>query len=329
MLQVADLSSHHVPPLARVAPVGGVPGGAQLNLNARMKHRNAVALMVVGALLWSIGGVVSRHLQSAEGLEITFWRSTFAALTVLAWFAARRDAQPFVTLTAGGSVVWISGVMWAVMFTCFMVALSMTRVANVLITQSLAPVFTALLAWLVLRKPVGVRTWAAILIAAAGISSMYVFDIAGLEGRHARGVLVALGIPAAAAVNWVVLERAGRSLDLTSAVLVGGVLSALIALPVAWPLNTSMHDIALLGLLGVVQLGVPCILVMRAARDLAAPELALLALLEVVFGIALAWAFGGEPPGLITVVGGSAVLAALVFNEVSKPAAAAAESVVA
>lgn len=285
--------------------------------------------MIAGALMWSIGGVVSRQLQSAEGLEITFWRSTFAALTVLAWFAARRQSRLFAALAAGGRTVWISGVMWAVMFTCFMVALSLTRVANVLITQSLAPVFTALLAWIVLRKPVSGRAWAAIAVAAAGIFSMYIFDISGLEGRHVTGILVALGIPAAAAVNWVVLQRAGRHLDLTSAVLIGGVLSAVAALPWAWPLAASSHDLAWLALLGVVQLGVPCILVMQAARQLSAPEVALLALLEVVFGILLAWWFGGERPGPVTLLGGGAVLAALVFNELSKPAVPASESVIA
>lgn len=294
-----------------------------------MNHSKAVALMIAAALMWSIGGVVSRQLQSAEGLEITFWRSTFAALTVLVWFAARHRTQPFAALAAAGRTVWISGVMWAVMFTCFMVALSLTRVANVLITQSLAPVFTALLAWVVLRKPVSGRTWAAIAVAAAGIFSMYIFDVSGLEGRHVTGVLVALGIPAAGAVNWVILQRAGRHLDLTSAVLIGGVLSALATLPWAWPLATSTHDVAWLALLGVVQLGVPCILVMQAARQLAAPEVALLALLEVVFGILLAWWFGGERPGPATLLGGGAVMAALVFNELSKPAVPASESVIA
>jgi drug/metabolite transporter (DMT)-like permease len=294
-----------------------------------MTHARAVTLMIVAALMWSIGGVVSRHLQSAQGLEITFWRSAFAALTVLGWFVARRPAGSFAAVAAGGGAVWISGLMWAVMFTCFMVALSMTRVANVLVMQSLAPVFTALLAWIVLRKPVSGRTWIAILVAALGVISMFVFDIAGLDGRHFSGVLVALGIPAAAAVNWVVLQHSGAHLDLTGAVLIGGALSALWALPWAWPLTTSAHDIALLALLGVVQLGIPCILVMRVARRLAAPEVALLALLEVVFGILLAWWFGGEQPGLATVLGGSAVLAALVFNELSKPAARASETVIA
>lgn len=293
-----------------------------------MMHARAVALMVAAALMWSIGGVVSRYLESAQGLEITFWRSGFAALTVLGWFAVRRHARCFSALMAGGRAVWISGSMWAVMFTCFMVALSLTRVANVLVVQSLAPVFTALLAWVVLRKPVSGRTWIAIAVAVAGVVTMFVFDIAGLDGRHLSGVLVALGIPAAAAVNWVVLQRMGAHLDLTGAVLIGGVLSALVALPWAWPLATSAHDVALLALLGVVQLGIPCILVMRVARQLAAPEVALLSLLEVNFGILLAWWFGGERPGLATVLGGSAVLAALAFNELSKPATAS-EAVIA
>lgn len=289
--------------------------------------------MVLAALLWSMGGVVSRFLESTEGLEITFWRSGFAALTVLAWFALRRRKAgvlgPVAVLTQGGMAVWVSGVMWAVMFTCFMVALSLTRVANVLIVQCLAPVFTALLAWGVLRKPVGARTWLAIAIAAGGIATMYAFDVSGLAGRHIAGVVVALAIPLAAAVNWVVLQHAGQQVDISVAVLVGGVLSALACLPFAWPLQMSAHDLALLALLGVVQLGIPCVLVMRIARHLSAPEMALLALLEVMFGILLAWVFGGERPGLATLIGGSAVLAALVFNEMSKPAAKATESVVA
>ena len=298
-----------------------------------MKHRDAIFWMVAAALMWSLGGVVSRHLESSEGLEITFWRSTFAAATVFAWLVLRGrtvgQGGPLAVLAHGGKAVWISGAMWAVMFTCFMMALSLTKVANVLIVQSLAPVFTALLAWLVLRKRVGVRTWVSIAVAAGGIVTMYAFDVSGMEGRHIAGVGVALFIPVAAAINWVVLQHAGKSVDLSVSVLVGGAISALVCLPLAWPLQLSGHDLALLGLLGVVQLGIPCVLVMHIARHLSAPEMALLALLEVVFGILLAWAFGGERPGTATLVGGSAVLAALVFNEFAKPSAKAAESLVA
>ncbi len=282
--------------------------------------------MLLCTLMWSLGGVVSRHFESHEGLEITFWRSVFAALTVavvLAWQVrfgrtAQGAASPWAALNPKRHpMAWVSGLMWACMFTCYMVSLSLTSVANVLITQSMAPVFTALLARVVLRKPIGAFSWGCIAIASAGIAGMYVLDVAGLDGRQLVGVLIALGIPLAAAVNWVMLQRAGEGegADLSSAVLIGGTLSALATLPFAWPLGMSAHDMGLLVLLGVVQLGIPCVLVMRVARHMAAHRVALLSLLEVVFGIVLAWALAGEKPATATLLGGTAVLLALVANE--------------
>lgn len=294
-----------------------------------MTHRSAVTAVVLAALMWSIAGVVTRQLHGAAGFEVTFWRSLFAGLTVIAWLLASSGRGAVAQVGKGGAPVLLSGLMWAVMFTCFMVALTLTSVANVLITQSLAPVFTALLASFVLGKRIAARTWGAIVVAALGIASMYAFDIVGLEGRHLTGVLVALGIPAAAAVNWVNTQRSGHHVDLTASVLLGASLSALVTLPLAWPMGADAHDIALLALLGVVQLGIPCILVVRAARRLAAHEVALLALLEVLFGILLAWAFAGERPGTATLIGGALVLAALVYNELGSKSEAPSESVLA
>jgi len=48
---------------------------------------------------------------------------------------------------------------------------------------------------------------------------------------------------------------------------------------------------------------------------LKAPEVALLALLEVIFGIALAWIGAGEKPEPSVLTGGALVIGALVFNE--------------
>jgi drug/metabolite transporter (DMT)-like permease len=99
------------------------------------------------------------------------------------------------------------------------------------------------------------------------------------------------------------------------AVLIGAVLSALVTLPLAWPLQASGHDLGLLGFLGVVQLAVPCLLVVRLSRELSAPEIALLGLLEVIFGVAWAWLGAGETPSSSTLIGGALVLGALVANE--------------
>jgi EamA domain-containing membrane protein RarD len=48
-----------------------------------MSHRKAVWVMVAATLMWSIAGVVSRHLQAARSFEVTFWRSAFNALALV------------------------------------------------------------------------------------------------------------------------------------------------------------------------------------------------------------------------------------------------------
>ena len=100
------------------------------------------------------------------------------------------------------------------------------------------------------------------------------------------------------------------------AVLIGATLSALATLPLAYPLQASGHDMGLLALLGVAQLAIPCLLVVRLSRELPAAEIALLGLLEVLFGVTWAWLGASEQPSPATLTGGSLVIAALILNEV-------------
>jgi len=140
---------------------------------------------------------------------------------------------------------------------------------------------------------------------------------AGLAADAAAlsGTLIAFGIPVASAINVVTLKRVGHDVDLVPAVLLGAILSAAISLPWAVPLQASAHDVAILGFLGFFQLGLPCMLMVRASRYLAAPEIALLALLEVIEGPLWSWLFAGEAVAASTFGGGVVVLAALVLNE--------------
>jgi drug/metabolite transporter (DMT)-like permease len=280
-----------------------------------MPHRRAVALMVLVTLLWSIAGVVTRHLDAARSFEVTFWRSLFTALTLAVALTALRGPALWSGLLRANRWLWLSGLCWATMFTAFMLALTLTSVANVLVTMALGPLATAVFARLFLHHPLPARTWAAIVAACLGIAWMFGGE-AG-DGLAAVGTLVACAVPLAGAANWTVLQRAGRdgASDMLPAVLVGAVVSALLTLPLAWPLQASAHDLGLLALLGSVQLALPCLLVVRLSRVLPAPEIALLALLEVLFGVAWAWLWAGEQPSSRMLAGGLLVLAALVANE--------------
>jgi drug/metabolite transporter (DMT)-like permease len=285
-----------------------------------MTHGKAVWVMVAAALMWSIAGVVTRHLEAAQGFELTFWRSAFNALALVLLLAWLRGPRTLVqALRGGGVALWVSGLCWSVMFTAFMVALTLTSVANVLVTMALGPLFTALLARAWLGHRLLLRTWAAIALAGAGIAWMYGHEVNAGDPRQLLGMTVALVVPVAAAVNWTLLQQLRNhgegAADMLPAVLVGAVISALVTLPLSFPFAASTHDIGLLALLGVVQLAIPCLMAVAVAKVLPGPEISLLALLEVVFGVAWAWLGAGETPSTAVLGGGALVLLALAGNE--------------
>ena len=115
-----------------------------------MTHRRAVALMILATLLWSIAGVVTRHMEAARGFEMTFWRSLFTALSLCLALSVMRGAALWRGLAHAGWPLGVSGACWAVMYTAFMIALTLTTVANLLVTLAIGPLITALFARLVL-----------------------------------------------------------------------------------------------------------------------------------------------------------------------------------
>jgi drug/metabolite transporter (DMT)-like permease len=279
------------------------------------RHGRAVVSMVVVTLMWATAGVVTRQLEQARSFEVTFWRSFFTVLSLLVILPLWQGRGVFARMRRGGAALWISGLCWALMFTAFMVALTLTRVANVLVTMALGPLLTALAARIFIGQRLPARTWAAIVVAGLGIGWMFGGQLG--EGQL-TGTLLALLVPLATACNWTVTQHAharGHDVDLVPAVLIGAALSALFALPLAWPLQANVHDLGWLGFLGLFQLAIPCVLSVWCAGVLKAPEVALLGLLEVVFGIAFAWLGAGEEPEAGVLTGGLLVIGALVFNE--------------
>ncbi len=282
-----------------------------------LTHRRAVAVMVVVAMMWSIAGVVTRQLEQARSFEVTFWRSLFTAIFLSAIVGAMQGRAVWTKVRAAGPALWFSGLCWAVMFTAFMLALTLTTVANVLVTMAVGPFVTAIVARIFTKQHIPARTWVAIFAAGIGIATMYASQV---SSGGLAGTLVALCVPLAAAANWTITQRShlrGEDVDFIPAVLVGAVLSTLATLPLAVPFSASGHDVAWLALLGLVQLAIPCALSVACARVLQPPEISLLALLEVIFGIFLAWLGAGEKPGPSVLVGGVLVVGALAVNELA------------
>ena len=285
-------------------------------------------MMLAATVCWSIAGILTRHSSITNGWEVTFWRSFYTAVFLAAVLGAWHGRSAVGRIRAMGMPGAVSGVLFAVMFTCFMLALTRTSTANTLVLTSTSPFYAALLGWLILREKVPLRTWIAMPCAFAGIVLMFVES---LESGGVAGNFIALLVPLAFGFNIVNIRRSGHAIDMIPAVFLGGVLSSLVTLPFALPFTALPFDHLLMLVLGVVQLGIGCVLMTRAARYLAATELGLLSLLETILGPLWTWMGVGETPTQLTLIGGAIVIGALLANELAgwwldKQSAAAATS---
>jgi len=172
-----------------------------------LKHGQAVWLMVAVTLMWSIAGVVTRQLEHAKSFEVTFWRSFFTMVSLLVILPLWQGRTVFRNMHWRSPYFWLSGVCWSVMFTAFMVALTLTTVANVLVTMALGPLFTALIARVFIGHKLPLRTWGAIVVAGIGIGWMYGSQVSLGAPGVLIGSLVALCVPIAGAVQWTVTQR--------------------------------------------------------------------------------------------------------------------------
>ena len=279
---------------------------------SRSGRRRGVLLMLGATLCWSTAGMLVRNMDLKDSWEITFWRSLFMTLFITGVLGAQYGRSTMARMRAVGTGGAVAGALWALMYICFIVALGHTTVGNVLVLCSIAPFAAALLGRLVLHERVPLRTWIAITAAVGGIAVMFIDSVGG---GGLVGDLIALVIPFAFAVNVVILRRMHAHIDMLPTLVLSGLFSMAVALPLAWPLDPSAKDLTLLAIMGVFQLGTGVLLMIRATTLLAAAEIGLLAVLETIFGTFSTWLVVGERPSDLALAGGITVVIALVANE--------------
>lgn len=288
-----------------------MPASPEPGLRGPMYPRG-VAMAAGGGVCLSFGGLILRHIEGADGWQILFYRSIAFSLTLLAYLAIRyrgRLVRPFLAIGWRGLAVAAS---LGFGFTCYLYAILLTTVANVVFIISAAPFFAALLGWLVLRERVGALTWAAIAATVLGIGLMFAdgFATGGLIGN-----IVALGVPASFALM-VVLLRGAKTVDMVPATCLAGVVAGTIAALLADGFAVSAHDFWLSMLLGSAQVGVGFLLLTVGTRYVPAAEVALLSLTETVLAPIWVWLFVDELPSALTLAGGVVVLTAVAVRAV-------------
>jgi len=283
-----------------------------------------LAAVILAALCASSAGILLRHIETADGWQILFYRSVSFSLLLLLTVVLRRRGESLAAFRAIGR--WGLAVAFCLggAFIAFVFALLWTSVARAVLILAVAPFVAALLGRLLLGERVAAGSWLAMLAAAAGVAIMLFGGGSAADPaatpESASDVLPILGALMAiiACIGYafsIVSLRAGRHSDMMPATCLAGVfafaVSAFFAAP-PWPI--SAHDLTLALLLGAGQIGLQYLLITLAARWVPAAEIALLMLLEIVLAPVWVWIGVGEVPTAATLTGGALVLAALLGN---------------
>lgn len=273
-----------------------------------------VAAVLAAAFCTSLSGILIRLVEHADGWQILFWRSLACIATMLLFIGWRHGAR------AGDAFMRIGRTgLWLVLtlgssFVSFIFALIHTSVANVAFTVGMAPVFAALLAFLLLGERITLRTAAFIGLSLVGIALMF-GD--GLATGNLFGNVLAL-VTCLLYSGTIVLLRRGRRVDMIPAVTLAAALSAAVAALLAPSgLSVGGRDLAIIGVMGVVQLALQYILFMLGVRHLPAAQAALIGRATVVLTPLWAWLGVGEVPSALTLAGGAFVLVAVLGQGVS------------
>lgn len=270
-----------------------------------------ILLTIAAACGLSLGGILVRHAD-ASAWEIVFWRSATMSLVLMAFLGSQYGWNAAREIRRTGWLGIVCGALLAGTFFCFVLAVQRTTVANTVVIMSTTPFFAAVFGRLVLGEAVGTRTWIALAVGSIGVTIMCWDSLDTATGLS--GNLIALCLALCYAGNLVALRASGGRVDMVPSVFIAAIIGILVALPFAWPLATNPQAIGVAAAMGTVQVGIPLILMTMAVRYLAAAEVALLAMLEVILGPIWVWLALGERPTALALVGGFLVVGALLGN---------------
>ena len=289
----------------------GFPGPDGGLADARAK---GLVLTTLGVLLLTPDTLLIR-LIDMEPFSLLVWRGVLQALGTTLILLALYRGRTWAVFRAIGR----KGLLAAALFTgstlFFVLALSATSVANTLIIVAAAPLCAALMSRVFLGESIQGRTWAAIFGALTGIAILAWND---LEGGQFWGNLAALAAAFFLAGNFTTL-RHSKAVNMIPSMVIGGLMAAVLALPFAeaGAFAPEAPQLGYILLMGLVVLPCSFALIALGPRNLPAPEVALILLLETVLGPLWVWLVIAEYPGDWSIVGGAVVVVTLVLHTLS------------
>lgn len=287
-------------------------------LGLQQAYGRGVAFVLLATLGWSSSGIFVRLMPGLDGWQINCWRGFWMSVALLCYLVAiyGRDTIakfreiPVIALAASAGF-------FAIGSTLYVMSLTLVSTATISVIGASSPIFTGLLSpWVTGERP-GTVAWVS-----AGLGILGVGTIAwdGIEGGKLMGILISLMVPMSFAGQTLALRRY-HNIDMVPAICVGGFVSFFTAGFLGFAAGHSAggfevdaREVALLALMGPLQLAIPLIFYAKGAKFVPAVTLSLIVMLDAVLNPLWPWLLLGEVPEAAAFGGGTIIIAAVLVS---------------
>ena len=279
-----------------------------------MQRHHAIIFVLAGALCMSFAALIIRLIEHADGFQILAYRSITQASVVglFALYLSKQNVGDFLRKT--DRIDALIAFFMMIAFGTYVLSLLNTSVASTLLILSIAPVFAALIGWVVNNEPPNLIATISIITAIIGVIIM-IED--GFGGGRTIGNFLAV-ISALAFSMMLVTARRSKKSNVLKGNALGALLSGIVAAPIALGFSDGgliipLQDAGLSLLNGGLTIGLGILLISLAAPHLPAHEVSLLVLLESILSPIWVWLILSEPISRAEVIGGALVLFAVIL----------------
>ena len=280
------------------------------NLN---NYQRSVIYIILGGIFLSSLGIGVRLMESADSMQITFYRALSQAVFMTGVVCLRNRSRTIQAFADTGKIGFLAGVMFASASIFLVLALTNTSIANAMFIMSLAPFVSAILAWLFLRERITKKTLVAIVIAVSGVLIM-VNGALSTDGLLGMGYALTMVFFYAA---FTVCLRGIKNGDSLTASCWGSYIVLVLLGLFYHDLSITQYDLMICLLLGVFQIGLGGLFLVLGSAHVPAAQIALLAMLEIVLSPIWVWLGVNETPTTMTLIGGGFIFVAITYQALS------------
>ncbi len=169
----------------------------------KFAHAGALAV-VIAALLWSVDGLLRRHLYSLPPSVIVFWEHLLGLVFLVPFLLKTREKFGELTRKqwwAMGLVALLSGALGTILYTAALGQINFINFSVVVLLQQLNPIFAIATAAVLLREKLSKQF---ILLSLIALGGAYLVSFPDLRVNldTGKGTLIAALYAAGAAASW-------------------------------------------------------------------------------------------------------------------------------